>query len=222
MAAKLPKPRSKKSATTTQPEPEAKSAKPTASAQPPAPNALSPSQMKEFAKKAVRLEKNYQSTRERAQAEISSELGIYRAHLKDFKKQGGNPDDLTWYIQMLKRDPDEIARETNRRNELAKLMDLPLFAHVGVMKDGRTVATAIEDAKTGPASTIEQIEAEGYVAGKAAKPMSVCEYAEETPEHDAFLAGWKKGQGENAGVKALPNGGRKANGKNGAAGAMAH
>ncbi|HVI92304.1 MAG TPA: hypothetical protein VM659_28700 [Dongiaceae bacterium] len=220
MADKLPKPKSKKSASSDAPaSPEKATAKVTASAQPPAPNALTDKQTKDFAVKAVRLEKAYQETRERCTGEISSAQGLYRAHLKDFKKQGGNPDILTKFIALAKRDPEEVARETRQLNQLAKLMELPLFAHLGVMDDGRTTATAIEDDKGDP---LARLEAEGYASGKAGKTMSECKFAEETPEHDAWLKGWKKALGENAGVKALPAGRAKANGKHGATGATAH
>lgn len=215
MADKLPKPKSKKSATTPQPEPDIKSAKPTAQAQPPAPNSMSEKQMREFVIKAIKQEKRLVETRARCNAEIASERALLGAIEKDFKKQGGNLDALKQLIEHSKRDPEELAREVREINRLAKLAGIPIGYQLGLFEDGRSVATAIEDDAGDP---LKKLEAEGYVAGKAGKTMSTCGHAEETPEHDAFLKGWKRATGENAGVGSTPR--KPRNGA--AAGATAH
>jgi ribosome modulation factor len=130
-------------------------------------------------------------------------------------------------IEISKRDPDELAREVREINRLAKIAGIPIGYQLGLFEDGKSVATAIEDEKAGDGGDpLKKLEAEGYVAGKAGKTMSACSFAEETPEHDAFMKGWKKATGENAGLKntpAAPAAARKAAGKSGAAnGATAH
>lgn len=121
-------------------------------------------------------------------AEIKSAEGVFRAVLKDGKKKGVDPDDILWRLAQRARSPEEIDKETKRRNRLAFLTGLPIGTQLGIFEHGDTIATAIENAAQGdPAEVALNL---GREAGKAGKPQSTCPYAEGTPQHESWLDGW--------------------------------
>jgi len=144
----------------------------------------------EFTNKAIAAHADF----EEKQAEAKKAQALYRATLKDAKKAGVDQDSIIWLIASRKREPGDIDRETRNRNRIAKLMQLPIGTQLGLLDDGTTVATAVDDAKQ--AEQADNSYFDGYEAGKLGKPHSSCEHAEGTQQRESWLDGWGKAQAE--------------------------
>jgi len=130
-------------------------------------------------------------------AEIKSAEGVFRAVLKDGKKKGVDPDDILWRLAQRSRSPEEIDKETKRRNRLAFLTNLPIGTQLGMFEDGKTtIATAIENANSPDGE--QAAHQAGYDAGKAGKGITTNPYPLESAAFDAFEKGWGKQQSERA------------------------
>lgn len=150
-------------------------------------------------------------------AEIKSAEGVFRAVLKDGKKKGVDPDDILWRLAQRNRSPEQIDKETKRRNRLAYLTGLPIGTQIsmlGLMEDGTSIATKLEnDAKP---DSVEAAHQAGYDAAHAGNGITTNPYPLESEQFDAYERGWGTQQSE----RALSMG----KGKNGgaSAGAAAH
>lgn len=127
--------------------------------------------------------------------------GFYRKQLGLAKKDGHNPDDIIWWLNNKDRDPAEIDRETRNRTRIARIMELPIGTQLGLLEDGMTVATAIDNDKAVTTAEIDQIKELGFRAGKAGKPAIENPYLDKegSPEDLAWAGGWRDGQAENMG-----------------------
>lgn len=126
-----------------------------------------------------------------AAAKVKGVMGSRKALLKDLQKFDVSRDDALWYLSSRKRDVEEIDRETRARNRIAKLMQLPIGAQLGMFDDGDSVAKVIDSADP------EQMGYDAALAGKT---------SDDNPHDDgspAFLK-WNVGfnRGIEAGVKA--------------------
>jgi ribosome modulation factor len=127
---------------------------------------------------------------------------LFRKTLDDAKKLGVDPGDITWRLGQRFRDPKEIDAETQRRNRIAKLTNLPVGTQLGIFEHGVTVATAIEDGKAeeqqlNAEADLDQSQELGKRAGLAGKPASDNPNEDGSPEYLRWSAGWREGQAEN-------------------------
>lgn len=108
-----------------------------------------------------------------AKAKVDTANGEYRAVLKRAKGLGMEPGDITWYIQARKRDIQDIDRETRRRNEIARLMGLPIGTQLGMFDDGQTVGATVERDKTRDEkiTTIGEAGHAGYEAARSGQSL---------------------------------------------------
>lgn len=160
--------------------------------------------IEEFARKAVAAYREL----EKRQAEAKSANGTYRSILKDAKNNGVDQDSIAWYIRQLKREPDDIDRETRNRNRIARVMGLPIGTQLGLFGDGTTVATVVDETKIADQQPAGESAAEralsiakdlgphaaGYLAGKNGAPWDTCPFAGATAERDTWVKGWEDGQ----------------------------
>jgi ribosome modulation factor len=184
MARKLRAPRASNDATP--PAAKAKGAAPSSN--------VSDATIIEFTNKAIKAHSEFEEKRGEAKKAQAS----YRAVLKDAKKAGVDQDSIVWLINARKREPEDIDRETRNRNRIAKLMALPIGTQLGLLDDGSTVATAVDNEKQAApvADVAGQAYSDGYEAGRVAKPHSDCPHAEETPLHTRWMDGWAKAQSD--------------------------
>lgn len=163
---------------------------------------------KECLEAAVLLEKEMDEAK-KAQKAISGKIG---ANKKAFKKLGGEKSDYDWYLETRKRDTADVDAETRRRNEIAKLMNLPIGTQLGMFADGQTVATAIESNDAKPAQEMApDVFKEGYDAAFAGKSELDCPFKRGDGRRNNWLRGHKDGlrdnikqtfKADNPGVKA--------------------
>lgn len=128
---------------------------------------------------------------EEAKKAAKSVAGKIAANKKAFKKLGGEKSDYDWYLEARHRDPAEIDAETRRRNEIAKLMRLPIGSQLGLFSEGISVATVIDGAPASAPETDPFIE--GRDAAFAGKSELDCPYKRGHASRTKWLAGHKEG-----------------------------
>ena len=153
---------------------------------------------------------------EEAMKSAAGKNSLFRATLKDAKKKGVDPDDITWRLKQRFRDPKEIDAEPARRSRIARLTNLPLGTQLG-LEFGQSVATSIENGKAAEQQENDDWDAahqRGVDDGKAGK-QAKSPYDPETQAelHHQYEVGHRTGTGAN--VLGLGK-------KNGASGAAAH
>lgn len=126
-----------------------------------------------------------------AQAKVKGVMGSRKALLKDLQKFDVSRDDALWYLSARKRDVEEIDRETRARNRIAKLMQLPIGAQLGLFEDGDSVAATVD--KGDP----EQM---GHDAALAGKTTDDNPFEDGSPDFLKWTVGFNRGI--EAGVKA--------------------
>lgn len=127
------------------------------------------------------------------QAKVKGTMASRKALLEDLKKFDIDKKDALWYLAARKRDPEEIDRETKSRNRIARLMQLPIGAQLGLFEDGDSVAKVIDSGDP------EQM---GYDAAMNHKSPDDCPFEDGSPEFLKWQAGHGKGL-EAAAKKAL-------------------
>ncbi len=134
----------------------------------------------------------------KAMEEVATIRGERSGLMKRFRKAGGETDDARWYIATQKRKPEEVAAETRRRNQLAELMDLPLFAILGQAQNGNSVATNVDNRKIDGAQ--QKASGKGRKGGKTQKSAASTARTSELPGFDgtdeAERAGYQARHGE--------------------------
>jgi ribosome modulation factor len=145
---------------------------------------------------------------QRKKADMDTARGVYRAGLKAAKDAGLEPEVITWYIDQLKREPEDIDRETRLRNRYAKVMGLPIGTQLGMFDEETqtTVATVIDEAQIADATGIdlEQAGRLGREAGRLGKPWDTCPFAEDTDQRNAWMKAWDEAQFDNTtGIQSL-------------------
>lgn len=141
-----------------------------------------------------------------ARKAVSTCVGFERAIYKDAKRAGIETGRLELLMNHWARDPEEVARE------MAQLAaDLKAVGHVTDGNDDifTYAAKNYERMASGMASSprpsdgdddLDQIKELGGRAGKAGKPSTDNPYDDDgSPEHLAWLGGWRDGQAENLG-----------------------
>lgn len=156
---------------------------------------VSDATIQEFYDKAL----NAKVEHEEALKEAKSKNGMFRAVLKDAKRVGVPTSMLLWRLAQRHRTPDEIDRETKERNRIARLTNLPVGTQLGLLDDGTTVATAIDNDHQADQQGDADIDARqaGYNAGRAGKTLSSNPHMEGSDEFDEFEAGWGAAMGDN-------------------------
>lgn len=141
---------------------------------------------------AVALDKDVQIIA----AELATARSAYSNHKKKAKKLGLEPDDVSWYVNQCKRDPEDIDRETRRRNHIARATGLPITAQLGLFDDGTTVATVIEEDRLASLPDHEKMTSEeAFSAGSAAyasgQSWEAVPFKEDSDARRAsWLGGW--------------------------------
>lgn len=131
-----------------------------------------------------------------AQDEAKKKQGVYRAVIKDAKKDGVNHAMLAKFVTMRRQEPADIDRDTRDLNRIARIMEFPIGSQLGLFDNGKSVATAVEDQKQAEAkqNDLEDARFAGQEAGKRGDPHSKCQYEEGTQEHEAWMDAWGKEQ----------------------------
>lgn len=148
---------------------------------------------KECLEQAIILEKEMDEAK-KAQKSVSGKIS---ANKKAFKALGGEKSDYDWYLETRKRDTGDVDAETRRRNEIAKLMGLPIGTQLGLFADGQTVATAIENDDPKPAEDAANPKREGYDAAMSGKSELDCPYKRGDGRRNYWLMGHKEGLKDN-------------------------
>jgi hypothetical protein len=167
--------------------------------------------IEEFAQRALaaRLEL------EAAQTKQKTANGVYRNVLKSAKAAGVDEDCIAWWIKERKREPEDINREIQWRNRIARIMGLPIGTQLGVdFETGETVASQVDQAQLSkgkrPRGRPRKAPAKaantngsadpkaayiiGYDLGKAGKSPSRAADKFDGPAAVQFQAGWQQGQ----------------------------
>lgn len=128
--------------------------------------------------------------------EVATARSAYSNHKKKAKKLGLDPDDVSWYVAQCKREPEDIDRETRRRNHIAVATGLPITAQLGLFDDGTTVATAIDERELAAQPDHERMTSEeAYAAGagayRASQTWEAVPFKDDSdPRRASWLAGW--------------------------------
>lgn len=139
---------------------------------------------------------------EQAQKAASAANSVYRNHLKDFKKAGGDADALLDALRFSKMEPEDATRQMQRTNIYMRRMGLPVGSQFGLFDDGQSVADKAEQDRmardAGPERLSEKsltaIEEDGFAAGLAGKSAASHGYEEGSPADLRWSAGWRSGQ----------------------------
>ncbi|MBN9497840.1 MAG: hypothetical protein J0H39_13875 [Alphaproteobacteria bacterium] len=150
---------------------------------------------------------------EAAKATMTRANGRYRKQLKETAKiLGKETADLVWLLAARKREPEDIDRETRRRNELARFAGLKIGTQLGMFEaapgETRSIGDQVERdahmAKGGngaPGSTeaIERAKSQGDADGRNGKGYQNF-YDDGSPEFLAYKASYEAAQIELAGA----------------------
>lgn len=130
----------------------------------------------------------------------------YRSAIKVALKIGASigltSEDVVWWVGAEDRDPAEIDAETRRRNKLAELMALPIGTQLGLLDNGDSVATKVEDrrmatADPGMGNTVD----EARIGGRKSYDLGMDEA--DNPykgiPDDLRFAAWNEGRAERRG-----------------------
>lgn len=125
-----------------------------------------------------------------------------------FEKAGGDKGDYDFYIKTRLRDPEEVDRETARRNKLLLFMGFPVGTQLGMFDDGESVATKSENATKGIVSPDDLAFAreEGIGAGLKGEPKDSCPYDEGSPQEIHWSDGWANGLEQRATASRMAEG----------------
>jgi uncharacterized protein (UPF0335 family) len=86
---------------------------------------------------------------EKIEEDARSQRGVYRAILKDAKKAGVDPDAITDWLKLRKKDPEDINRDFAWKNRIYRLRKLPVGTQLGVdFETGETIATQVDERQT--------------------------------------------------------------------------
>jgi hypothetical protein len=144
---------------------------------------------------------------EDAQTVVSSKNGIFRAALKAFKKQGGDPDAMTRALALKKLEPDEVTAGFRNLNNYLRWIGIPVGSQLGLFDDGRTVAHHVDNDKIDAAkdaefekrpitteASLRAAKTAGFDGGSSGNGLGDNAYEAESPEGLAWSAGWKEAQ----------------------------
>lgn len=154
---------------------------------------------------------------EKAKMAQQKASGAYRNAIKAAKASGLDPDDLTEFLRLRKKDPEEVTRSFTNINNMLLWGKVPVGAQLGIFaKDGTTVATRLEDREIGdveqpaddgpqPAhdASFTMVGAAAWDAGKTGRPNDGGGWADGTPQRMRWDNDWARG---NAEFEALPPG----------------
>lgn len=127
---------------------------------------------------------------EQAQGEVKAANGVYRAVLKDAKKAGVTPDELTFALAARHIDSDELLlQERNRIRMLAISGVMP------TIQDDLFETMKIEvSAEDQEAVTAELAYDDGVKSGANGKTRSFNPHFQGSDKYDAWDRGWIAGQ----------------------------
>jgi uncharacterized protein (UPF0335 family) len=155
----------------------------------------------EFCDKALAAK----SDLEKIEEDARSQRGVYRAILKDAKKAGVDPDAITDWLKLRKKDPEDINRDFAWKNRIYRLRKLPIGTQLGIdLETGETIATQVDEKTTrkrgGAKAKKENGEADpraayiaGYDAGKAGKSAKSGSRGITGEAAVEFQKGWQQG-----------------------------
>lgn len=140
---------------------------------------------------------------EQAQADAKALTGVYRGHLKAYKKAGGAIDELIIAWDLSKMEPADASRHIRKVNEHLLWLKVPLDGNqatmFGVFQDGKSVAAHVEDNQMEASLTDEvrrhQANGAGYAAGRSATVIDN-PYDASTDLHGAWQQGYVRAQDE--------------------------
>ncbi|MCA3246945.1 MAG: hypothetical protein ING19_20735 [Azospirillum sp.] len=149
---------------------------------------------------------------EAAKATLTRANGSYRKQLKEAAKVlGKETADLVWLMSAKKREPEDIDRETRRRNELARFAGLKLGTQLGLFEaDGgekRSIGDQVERdvhaarggaGKAGDAESIARAKQQGTADGGSGKGYQNF-YEDGSPEFLAYKGSFEAAVAQIAG-----------------------
>lgn len=146
---------------------------------------------------------------EAAKATLTRANGRYRKQLKETAKiLGKETSDLLWLLAARKREPEDIDRETRRRNELARFAGLKIGTQLGMFDAGegetRSIGDQVErdqhaakggNGKPGSTEAIDLAKTQGDADGRSGKGYQNF-YDDGSPEFLAYKATYEAAQAE--------------------------
>lgn len=137
---------------------------------------------------------------------------VYRAALKEAKKDAVDIDALVEAFAISKEEPEDVTRRFSNLNRYLVWMKIPVGTQLGLFAEGLTVATAVDNVKLkeqasngngrgtveefevpmrhGPAAMAAAFDA-GRKAGLAGKNLNTCPY--KNPANEKLKTEWEKG-----------------------------
>lgn len=136
---------------------------------------------------------------EEKNAEAKALNGVYRGHLKAYKKAGGDIDELLEAVRLSKMDVGDADRYIRKVNDHLLWLGVPVGTQLGLFQDGQSVATHLENGAMEESLTDEarrhQAKRAGYAAGKM---PTVIEnpFDPSTDQHGSWQQGFVEAQDE--------------------------